>query len=265
MGGVDEQPLRGGVANAGQVTRTGNWVLRPTNPHSPSIHRFLRHVRAAGLAGVPRVVGPAPDGRERLEFIEGDVPLAPYPEWAQRDEAVASIAALLRRLHEAGVGFPSTGLTWSDELLDPRGGTVVCHNDVCLENVVFRDGRAVALLDFDFAGPGRPLYDLATFAKMCVPVDDDVSAARLGWRPADRPARVRLVADAYGLDVMGRQDFLGCLDDAIEIGARFVRRRVEAGDANFIAMWEAVGGEQRYARRRRWWADHRAEFAASLR
>ena len=31
-----------------------------------------------------------------------------------------------------------------------KGGPIVCHNDVCLENVVFRDGEAVGLLDFDF-------------------------------------------------------------------------------------------------------------------
>ena len=57
----------------------------------------------------------------------------------------------------------------------------MCHNDVCLENIVFRNGLAVGLLDFDFAAPGRPVYDLAQFARMCVPIDDDLSAARLGW------------------------------------------------------------------------------------
>jgi thiamine kinase-like enzyme len=86
-------------------------------------------------------------------------------------------------------------MTWRDELADPAGGFVVFHNDVCLENVVFRGGVAVALLDFDFAAPGRPVYDLAQFARMCVPVEDDDNATQLGWLPADRPARLRLVAD----------------------------------------------------------------------
>ena len=80
---------------------------------------------------------------------------------------------------------------------------------MCLENVVFRDGVAVGLLDFDFAAPGRPIYDLAQMARMCVPIDDDVNAARLGWEPADRPARLRLVADAYGLDAAGRARAVG--------------------------------------------------------
>ena len=73
-----------------------------------------------------------------------------------------------------------------------RAGPLVCHNDVELSNVVFRDGIAVALIDFEFAAPGRPAYDLAQLARLCVPIDDEVDRARVGWRPADRPARLRL-------------------------------------------------------------------------
>ena len=91
----------------------------------------------------------------------------------------------------------------------------MCHNDVCPENVVFRDGVAVALLDFEFAAPGRPVYDLAHLARLCVPIEDDVDQARLGWRPADRPARLRLVADAYGLVGDGRAELLSAIDDAM--------------------------------------------------
>jgi thiamine kinase-like enzyme len=140
----------------------------------------------------------------------------------------------------------------------------VCHNDVCLENVVFRDGAAVALLDFDFAAPGRPVYDLAQFARMCVPVDDEVNAARLGWRPADKPARFRLVADAYGLDADGRQELVAVMDVSIARGGQFVRDRVEAGDPNFIEMWEAMGGMERFDRRRRWWDGERRAFVTAL-
>ena len=149
-------------------------------------------------------VGVDADGRERLVFIDGEVPLAPYPDWSQSDTALASIARLLRGLHHAARGFDPQGLTWDDALADPAGGTLVCHNDVCPENVVFRDGIAVALLDFEFAAPGRPVYDVAHLARLCVPIDDEFDQARLGWRPADRPARLRLVADAYGLDRDGR-------------------------------------------------------------
>ena len=141
---------------------------------------------------------------------------------------------------------------------------MVCHNDVCLENVVFRDGQAIGLIDFDFAAPGRPTYDLAAFARMCVPIDDDRSAERLGWGPADRPGRLRLVAAAYGLGESGRRQLLEHLDRSMESGGSFVQRRVEAGDPNFIRMLEGMGGMERYERRRGWWETNRHDFIAAL-
>jgi hypothetical protein len=259
-----EEQLVGGVANAGSVVRVGTEVLRPSNPHSPAIHRFLRALRDAGFSGASLPVRVDDDGRERLVFIEGDVPVPSYPTWSQDDRALASTASLLARFHAASSAFDPTGDTWSDELADPAGGPIVCHNDVCLENVVFVDGVAVGLLDFDFCAPGRPLYDLAQFARMCVPIDDDANAARLGWNEADRPARLRLVADTYGLDEKGRIALVDVLEDSIRRGGEFVRRRVEARDPNFIAMWTDMGGAERFDRRRYWWAEHREHFVEVL-
>ena len=201
-----------------------------------------------------------PDGRERLVFIEGDVPVPPFPSWAQTDDALASIAILLRSFHDASSQVPLRSLSWSDELADPAGGSMICHNDVCLENVVFRDGRAIGLLDFDFAAPGRPIFDLAAFARMCVPIDDDLSAARLGFEELDRPSRLRLVADAYGLHGKPRNLLIELLDWTMETGGSFVGRRVAAGDPNFMRMLDAMGGMERYDRRLRWWQASREKF-----
>jgi aminoglycoside phosphotransferase (APT) family kinase protein len=41
----------------------------------------------------------------------------------------------------------------------------VSHDDLCLENVVFQDGQAVGLIDFDSAAPGQPLHDIEQFAR----------------------------------------------------------------------------------------------------
>lgn len=259
-----EVRLEGGVANAGSVVRVGAHVLRPSTAHTPSVHRFLDFVARTGFDGASRPVGVDPDGRERLVFIEGDVPLVPYPRWAQSDRALGSVARLMRRFHDAARGF---GMlqddTWSPELADPVGGSVVCHNDVCLENVVFRDGEAVGLLDFEFAAPGRPVHDVACFARMCVPVDDP-ARARFGWEPADLPRRLRLVADEYGLDSRERHEMVEALDESLRRGGEFLLRRVAAGDPNFTRMWNAAGGMTRFDRRRAWWATTRSLFDAAL-
>jgi hypothetical protein len=82
-GGVAEQNLDGKIANGGRVVRVGAHVLRPSTPHSGSIHAFLRAVRQAGFEGASSPVGIDEDGRERLVFIDGEVRLAPYPDWSQ--------------------------------------------------------------------------------------------------------------------------------------------------------------------------------------
>jgi hypothetical protein len=213
---MDEEVLHGGVANAGTVTRLGNQVFRPSNPHTPTIHRFLAHIRAAGFGGASEPIGVDADGRERLHFISGDVPTPPFPDWAQHDNAISSTAQLLRGLHDASVGFDWSHGTWSSELADLTS------------------------------------------------IDDPTNAARLGWGDIDRVRRLRLVADAYGLDAAQRAEVIECLDTTINSGGEFVRRRVEAGDANFIAMWGAMGGAERFDRRRAWWAEQRDAFAAAL-
>ena len=260
----EEKMLVGGVANAGAVTRVGDAVCRPWNEFTPSAHRFLDDVRDAGFEGVQRPMGAHEDGRERLSFVPGEVPLPPYPHWAQTDEALTSLAALMRQFHDAARSVEVEGV-WSSELADPLDGPIICHNDVCLENVVFRNGSAIALLDWDFAAPGRPVYDLAQMARMCVPIDDDVSASRLGWEGKNTPERLRLVSDVYGLDGQERAVLLSIVDDTMRTGGLFVLRRVEAGDTNFIRMWESMGGMGRYDRRRAWWSIVRDEFAQALR
>ena len=262
---VDEpEVLIGGVANAGAVVRIGDEVRRPAGRYTASVQALLAHLRRRGFDGCPEPRGIDDEGRERLGFIAGDVAFPPYPAWAQTDAALGSVAVLLARLHAAAVGFDGDGMDWSPEFGDPDGGPIVAHNDVCLENVVFRDGEAVALLDFEFAAPARPLFDLAQLARMCCPLDDDESAAAIGWDRGDRVGRLRLVADAYGLDRRGRQELLEVLPVSLRRGEDLVRNRIAAGDENFAAALARFGGPARDERRRRWFADHRAEMAARL-
>jgi thiamine kinase-like enzyme len=151
-------------------------------------------------------------------------------------------------------------------MVDPAPGDapVACHNDVCPENVVFRGGGAVALLDFDFAAPGRRVFDLASMARMCVPIDTDEHASRTGRGGLDPFIRLRLVADAYGLERHERTMLLDVLDEQIDRGGEFVRRHVDAGEEAFIRMWEEMGGQERFDLRRRWFGDNRSQFIAAL-
>ncbi len=276
----DEEVLRGGVANAGAVRRVGHVVLRPAHEHSPTIHALLRHVRGAGFDGVPEPLSLDPVGDERLAYIAGDVPCPPFPTWSQTDDVLASTVKLLRRFHDATVGFVvPADATWSSEMADPdasqgtgvagagapgRGAdAVICHNDVCPENVVFRAGRAVALLDFDFAAPGSRLFDLARLLLMTVPIDTPEDAARTGRLGLDPFVRVRVAADAYGL-APDRAGLVDAIERNVASGGVFLQRRIDRGEQAFLAMRDQMGGMARYDRRRAWFAAHRERFLASV-
>ena len=160
-----DEALSGGITNAGAVLRRGEIVDRPAQPHAPAIHRFLEALPQHGFTTAPKPIGLA-DGREQLTFVSGDVALLPYPAWSMTEAALTSLGALLRRFHQASSAIAlEPDVPWATDLADPRGGTILCHSDTCVENVVFRDGEAYGLIDFDMAAPGRPLWDLAMAAR----------------------------------------------------------------------------------------------------
>ena len=269
----DEEFLRGGVANAGAVRRVGDVVVRPANEHSPTIHALLRHVRTAGFDGVPEPLSLDPVGDERLAFIAGDVAFPPFPTWSQTDQVLVSTVKLLRRFHDATIGFAApAGATWSSEMADPHAGldggagldgdAVICHNDVCTENVVFRDSVAVALLDFDFAAPGSRLFDLARLVLMTVPIDTPEDAARTGRRGLDPFVRLRAAADAYGLPPE-RAGLVDAIEGNAASGGVFLQRRIDRGEKAFLAMRDEMGGMARYDRRRAWFAANRERLLES--
>ena len=54
-----------------------------------------------GFDGAPRFLGTDERGREVLSYIAGEAAIEPYPEWALTDDALVSVAELLRRYAEA--------------------------------------------------------------------------------------------------------------------------------------------------------------------
>ncbi len=98
------------------------------------------------------------DGREVLSYLAGEVPQYPMPEWARAKEALTSSVVLLRELHEVTRDCDQTG-PWRSPTREPA--EVVCHNDFAPYNVVYSEGRATLVIDFDFASPGPRQWDLA--------------------------------------------------------------------------------------------------------
>ena len=258
---ADEEPLAGGIANLGKVVRVGDTVRRPASAFTKSVFALLRHLHDVGFDHVQRPLGLDERGREVLSFIEGDVPIPPFPAWSMTDAALASVARLQRRLHEAVAGFDASPFAWGDELADPLGGSVVCHNDICPENVVFRDGEAIAFLDWDFAAPGRALWDVAAVMSMWGPVHDPSDPVP-GMEGLDPFTRARRIADAYGMSASQRAEIPGIFVDRLSLS--LVERRAAAGRAGLRRDARRQGGEGRAERRRRWLEDNMDALRTAL-
>jgi len=229
------------------------------------VHRFLGAVRAAGFAGVPAPRRISAEGWEELEFVQGDVPIPPFPWWSLGDPALASVGSVLRRYHAvaATVAVDRT-VAWPADLADPEGGDLLCHDDVCPENVVFRDGAAAALIDFDFAAPGRPVWDLAMTARYWVPMVDPTTAAATGRDHLDPVRRLRVLVDAYGIDATERERFMVVLVQATAVCRAFVAARVHAGVPAFVDAFAATGGWARWDRMEAWLAAEADRFTEAL-
>ena len=198
--------MHGGSMTPG-VVRIRDTIRRPVGPWTPAVHALLRHLEDVGFEGAPRVLGFDEAGREFLTFLPSD----PTPAWS--DEALVATAYLVRRLHDALADFvPPQPALWR---LPPIGrhtpGGRIAHNDLCPVNTVYADGRPYAFIDWDLAGPGRPLDDLCNAAISYVALRPDPFWPRPGCpKPPNRALRLRLFCEAYSVE-----DRLGLLD-AIE-------------------------------------------------
>ncbi|CAL9344082.1 hypothetical protein SUDANB121_00341 [Nocardiopsis dassonvillei] len=256
-------PLPGGMMNT--VTRRGDRVLRTAPATAAALHTHLRALPAAGFDGAPRPLALHPDGHEELGFVEGEVALPPFPGWIADDAVLASAARLLRRYHGAAARIPvDTAAPWPADLADPRGGPLLCHNDPCVQNLVFDGRRAAALIDFDLAAPGRPLWDVAALAYYMGPTLPPEAAAGRVWEGLDTARRLRLLADSYGLAGPDRALLPQTVEEYLAVARAFVAGRLEAGEEAFVRAHTDGGGWAPWDGRRDWLAEQRPRLVRAL-
>jgi hypothetical protein len=256
----DEVVLHGGLTNAGRVTRVGDTVRRPQS--GAATWALLEHLERAGFDGAPRFLGLDDRGREMLTYLPGEAAIEPLQDWVWSDDALVSVAELLRRYHDAAATFDVAAHAWPDFAPPPFRGGLVCHNDPNLDNVIFADGVAVGLIDFDLAGPGCAAWDVACAARLWAPLRDERDVPEeLRGRTLER---LRLFADAYGLARGERLQVVDAVLEAHERCYRVVGAAVDSGHERFGRMWRDEGGSARADRTREWIALHGREMRAAL-
>ena len=183
------------------VIRVGDTVIRRAYPWTPTIHALLTHLNKVGFPFAPIPLGIDDNSREHLSYIPGTSGKDGWQRVAAETGLVA-FAHLLREYHAAVRTFtPPPDATWAFTDAPIAPNQVICHNDFGPWNVVWNGFAPVGIVDWDFAGLGDPLDDVAYALEYVAPFRDDETALR--WhafdRPPDRNRRIELFASAYGL------------------------------------------------------------------
>jgi Ser/Thr protein kinase RdoA (MazF antagonist) len=233
----EEEPLTGGNVSAG-VVRVGDTVRRPAGPWTPAVHALLTHLHEVGFRGAPRPLGLDDRGREVLTFVPGHVVrpdrfalLAPAPR-------LARVARLIREFHDAVRDFtPPADATWQ-VLIPADGDDIIAHHDLAPWNLVVGDGDEWAFIDWDTAAPGSRLWDVAYALHGFVPLSADPE-----WQHPDAADRLRVFADAYGLDEDERRRLVPLLGRRTRSMHDFLRDRAAEGVQPWTTLWATGHGD----------------------
>ncbi|MGG4402823.1 phosphotransferase [Paenibacillus sp. FSL H7-0942] len=238
-----EEVLSGG--NVNQVVRIGETVRRHTKPN-PYVIELLLHLEKVGYDHAPLFLGIDEQGRETLSYLEGIVPGNDYPdleEYMWSDESLIEVAKLLRSYHDATVGFTTTSVS-TNRYPGITEDEVVCHNDFAPYNVVYKDGRPQGIIDFDMAGPGPRMWDIAYVLYTSVPLANfSPEMDGKGVMPyvsqahgTVRKERIALFMATYGLSVPA--DLKDWVISRIRFMCKTLTDRAADGDVAFMKMVE---------------------------
>lgn len=202
----------------------GAVVHRPVGPWTPAVHALLGHLADRGLGGVPRVVATTAS-TETLTFLPGRT-LDPGVDTAA-DDVLAQAAAWLRRFHDIVRGWDPGPQTWRQTDAALTAGQVICHNDPGTYNWVTDADGFAGLIDWDQAGPGDPLHDVAFLCWTGVPLV-------VPQPPAEVARRLRIVAESYGQ--IAPAAILEAAAARMELSVQRIAAGIERGDPGMLAL-----------------------------
>jgi len=211
------------------VVRVGNSVRRTSGPWTPTVHAFMRHLRASGFERVPEPLGIDELGREIISFLPGAIADYPLPEFAWSHDTLVAVARFLRDFHDASLGFiPPADVCWRWPAHRPA--EVICHNDFAPYNLMFEDGQLTAVIDLDLVSPGPRVWDIAYTAYRFVPLTDPANPDTLYPGVDAQKARLADFCATYGDRTIEPAEVLEFAAAYLRELVAFIEREALAGD-----------------------------------
>lgn len=200
------------------------------DPYTGAIHALLLHLEEVGFRGAPRSFGWDDQGRHLVEFVPGA--RADHPKAPEQALDPKRIGRFMKEMHDALDSFePPDYALWFDGL-PPPGGELIVHQDIAPSNIVVKSDGTLAAIDWDAAGPGTRLWDLAHAAHAFAPLyeaDADISNAS---------RRLRGLVDGYGLDEADRKRLVPLLAMRSERMYEYLDKMRATGRPPWTDLWE---------------------------
>ncbi|TCO44653.1 phosphotransferase family enzyme [Kribbella antiqua] len=229
-----EIALPGG--NVGGAVRVGDTVRRATGAWTPAVHGLLNYLAEAGVNGVPRVLGFDDQGREILDYLPGTAYGPEVP-----DDVLADAMRWLAGYHRVIASYrPEGEIVWRTSRGVLAADQIICMHDYGYYNWIGDETGFSGVIDWDMAGPGVPLDDIAFTAWNTAPL-------ALPGDPAFQARRLRLMASSYG-DVFTPLEILEAAPVRAQRSARVIRAGQVAGDPGMLNL-ATVGEPERTERR----------------
>ncbi len=241
----DTSVLEGGWGQDEAPIKIGNTVHRQVSDNGDYVHAILKFLEEKEYSWAPHFLGIDGEGREIVDFIEGYVPHGqevPPETWSL--STMSEIFEHIRQLHE---------LTAGSELA--QGQECVCHGDLSFANTTYREGKAVAFIDWDWTHPGRRIDDVAYALLQYLSIGEYMSPKG----PGEQAELARKLVDAYGLASEQRSllvdTMLGSLLATREKQMESIRRNTPA--AQRLAK---AGVPELMLKRHKWLEDNKGFF-----
>ncbi|WP_026906992.1 aminoglycoside phosphotransferase family protein [Paucisalibacillus globulus] len=234
----NEEVLTGG--NVSTVYRLGDTVRRNLKADSPQIHKLLKHLENKDFNYAPKLLGIDGIGREILTFIEGEAGNYPLKEYMWSNNVLIEIAKMLRQYHDSVSDF-SFDDSWEPLDNTPHPYEILCHNDFAIYNIIFNREKPTGIIDFDVAGPGPRLWDIAYTLYTCVPLSrvyHSEAGEAVYYNSLKHVGRIKqrikLFFEFYGEEI--ENDYLEMVLLRLEGLCKTIKRKASEGDIAFQKM-----------------------------
>ena len=246
---MSEEVLAGGNAS-GTVVRLGETVRKSWSEATPSVTRFVRALRAAGV-DAPEPRGRDEQGRQVVEFVPGTPAIERMP--LDADE-LRRVGSMIREIHDASAHYaPEADAVWRTAIPAPAA-ELVCHNDLAPWNLI--TGDRWVFIDWDAAAPSTRLWDLAYAAQ--------AFALSGGERDPESAARdLAAIVDGYRADDVMRRDLPQAMEERTAAMLALLEGAHATGDEPWASMY-ANGHGGHWAKALAFVREHRARWARSL-